>query len=289
MHHIPTKKVPGQQMNDMQAFAALQQAYSILQRHTQQQSQAPGSQPAAEQAAHTHYNRLLLQAFEIPQSCLHLLPLHLQASALCAPCNIPFLALPFQPPRASPVAMSGRAPGINHPAAAAAAAANQAASPAADAGVSCQPQMGEQGTLAGPACRAGGSDLENSTLALGVAEFGSPVLTGTPGSPAGTGSCSAGLHFTAGIANTAGIAGVPGSNHGSHEQQSRGTESVGRTCSAASCVKDGLAHVALLVPCRKATKNQFPLNGTFFQVNEVFLDQATVTHPLQVHFHLDTV
>ncbi len=274
-------------MNDMQAFAALQHAYSILQRHTQQQAQAPGSQPAAEQAADTHHNRVLLQAFEIPQSCLHLLPLHLQATALRVPCNIPFLALPFQPPRASPMAMSGRAPGISHPAAAA--AADQAASPAADACVRWQPQVFEQGTLAGPACRAGGSDCETSTPVLGVAGFGSSMLTGTFGSPAGVGTCSAGLDFTAGIASTAGIAGVPDSNHGSHEQQSRGTESVGRACSPGPSAKDGLAYVALLVPCRKAMKNQFPLNGTFFQVNEVFLDQATITHPLQVQFPLDTV
>lgn len=276
----------------MQAFAALQHAYSILQRHHQQQAQAPGSQPAAEQAADTHHNRLLLQAFEIPQSCLHLLPLHLRVTALRVPCNIPFLALPFQPARASPMAMSGRAPGISQPAAAA--AADQAASPAADAGVSWQPQVFEHGTLAGPACKAGGSDFQNGTPAcsLGGAEFRSPVLTGTTGSPAGIGTCSAGLDFTAGIASTAGIAGkagVPCSNHGSHEQQSRGTESVGRACSPGSSAKDGLASVALLVPCRKATRNQFPLNGTFFQVNEVFLDQATITHPLQVHFHLDTV
>ncbi len=272
----------------MQAFAALQHAYSILQRHTQQQAQPPGSQPAAEQAAGTHHNRLLLQAFEIPQSCLHLLPLHLQASALRVPCNIPFLALPFQPPRASPMAMCGGAPSISHPAA----ATDQPASPAAGAGVPWQPQVFEQGTLAGPACRAGGSDLETRSpvaCSLGVAEFGSPMLTGTTGSPAGTGSCSAGLKCTAGIASTAGIAGTPCSKQGSHEQQSRGTESNGRPCSPGSSVKDGLAYVALLVPCRKAMKNQFPLNGTFFQVNEVFLDQATITHPLQVQFHLDTV
>ncbi len=275
----------------MQAFAALQHGYSILRRHSQQQAQPPSIQPAPEQAADTHHNRLLLQAFEIPQSCLHLLPLHLQASALHVPCNIPFLALPLQPPRASPMAMSGSAPGISHPAAA---AADQAADPAASAGLPWRTQVFEQGTLAGPACRAGGSDLQTSmpvANSLGSADLGSPMLTGTPGSPAGTDSRSAGLECTAGIASTAGIAGkagVPCSNHGSHEQQSRGTESVGRACSFGSSAKDGLANVALLVPCRKAMKNQFPLNGTFFQVNEVFLDQATITHPLQVHFHLDT-
>ncbi|KAL0042280.1 hypothetical protein WJX77_008246 [Trebouxia sp. C0004] len=263
-----------------EAFAALQHAYSILQRHTQQQAQPPGSHPVAEQAAGTHHNRLLLQAFEIPQSCLHLLPLHLQARAQCTPCNIPFLALPFQPPRASPMVMCGGAPSISHPA-----STDQPDGPGADAGVPWQPQVFEQGTLAGPACRAGGSDLQNSmpvACRLDIAEFGSQMRTGTTGSPAGTGSCSAGLKFTADIASTAGIEGVPCSKQGSHEQQGGGTESVGRACSPGSSVKDGLAYVALLVPCRKAMKNQFPLNGTFFQVNEVFLDQATITHPMQV-------
>ncbi|KAA6429454.1 MAG: DNA glycosylase, partial [Trebouxia sp. A1-2] len=179
------------------------------------------------------------------------------------------------------MAMSGRAPGITHPAA----ATDQPASPAADANMHRQPQASGQSTLAGAACRAGGSDLQNSmpvACSLGGADVGSSMLTGTTGSPAGVGICSAGLNCTAGIASTAGKAGAPCPNHGSHEQQSRGKGSMSRACSPDSCVKDGLAYVALLVPCRKAMRNQFPLNGTFFQVNEVFLDQATITQPLQV-------
>lgn len=186
------------------------------------------------------------------------------------------------------MAMSGRAPGITHPAA----ATDQPANPAADANMHWQPQASGQSTLAGAACRAGGSDLQNSmpvACSLGGADVGSSMLTGTTGSPAGVGICSAGLNCTAGIASTAGKAGAPCPNHGSHEQQSRGKGSMSRACSPDSCVKDGLAYVALLVPCRKAMRNQFPLNGTFFQVNEVFLDQATITQPLQVQFHLDTV
>lgn len=43
-----------------------------------------------------------------------------------------------------------------------------------------------------------------------------------------------------------------------------------------------LVQMALLVPCRKAMKDRFPLNGTFFQVNEVFLDHSSMEQPLQV-------
>jgi RRM in Demeter len=32
----------------------------------------------------------------------------------------------------------------------------------------------------------------------------------------------------------------------------------------------------LLVPCRTALLGKFPLNGTYFQVNEVFLDHSTL-------------
>lgn len=37
---------------------------------------------------------------------------------------------------------------------------------------------------------------------------------------------------------------------------------------------------ALLVPCCEAVHGRFPLNGTYFQTNEVFLDAATLEHPL---------
>ncbi|KAI5077357.1 hypothetical protein GOP47_0007181 [Adiantum capillus-veneris] len=38
----------------------------------------------------------------------------------------------------------------------------------------------------------------------------------------------------------------------------------------------------LLIPCRTAMHGSFPLNGTYFQVNEVFADHASSLHPLQV-------
>ncbi|TKY69302.1 ROS1 protein [Spatholobus suberectus] len=38
----------------------------------------------------------------------------------------------------------------------------------------------------------------------------------------------------------------------------------------------------LLIPCRTAMRGRFPLNGTYFQVNEVFVDHASMIHPFNV-------
>eukprot|EP00250_Pteridium_aquilinum_P035547 c9631_g1_i1 orf=569-6229(-) len=58
------------------------------------------------------------------------------------------------------------------------------------------------------------------------------------------------------------------------------------------CRDDSSAHTAgspdetvsgtLLIPCRTAMHGSFPLNGTYFQVNEVFADHASSLDPLQV-------
>lgn len=37
----------------------------------------------------------------------------------------------------------------------------------------------------------------------------------------------------------------------------------------------------LLIPCRTAMRGRFPLNGTYFQVNEVFADHATSHRPVE--------
>ncbi|KAK9821663.1 hypothetical protein WJX74_006085 [Apatococcus lobatus] len=44
-------------------------------------------------------------------------------------------------------------------------------------------------------------------------------------------------------------------------------------------VPEGVRFV-LLIPCRAALHNRFPLNGTYFQTNEMFLLEATVQRPL---------
>ncbi|KAF3455101.1 hypothetical protein FNV43_RR05549 [Rhamnella rubrinervis] len=38
----------------------------------------------------------------------------------------------------------------------------------------------------------------------------------------------------------------------------------------------------ILIPCRTAMRGSFPLNGTYFQVNEVFADFETSNHPIKV-------
>ena len=44
----------------------------------------------------------------------------------------------------------------------------------------------------------------------------------------------------------------------------------------------GKVPALLFVPCRTATRGQFPLNGTYFQTNEVFLDHGTLANPILV-------
>eukprot|EP00884_Botryococcus_braunii_P016845 jgi/Botrbrau1/3844/Bobra.0183s0069.1 len=56
----------------------------------------------------------------------------------------------------------------------------------------------------------------------------------------------------------------------------------GRDMPEASSDGDLPQQFALLMPCRVAVRGCFPLNGTFFQPNEVFLDEATLLSPLQV-------
>ena len=51
-------------------------------------------------------------------------------------------------------------------------------------------------------------------------------------------------------------------------------------CSASSSV--AVARCALLVPVRTAMCGRFPLHGTYFQVNECFLDRSTLRAPLRV-------
>ncbi|RHN58014.1 putative demeter, domain-containing protein [Medicago truncatula] len=36
------------------------------------------------------------------------------------------------------------------------------------------------------------------------------------------------------------------------------------------------------IPCRTAMRARFPLNGTYFQVNEVFADYASMKKPIHV-------
>eukprot|EP01018_Ginkgo_biloba_P008215 Gb_33270 [translate_table: standard] len=62
------------------------------------------------------------------------------------------------------------------------------------------------------------------------------------------------------------------------------------TCKQESCtscmsmteINGQTIKATILIPCRTAMRGSFPLNGTYFQVNEVFADHETSLHPLQV-------
>ncbi|XP_058008447.1 protein ROS1A [Hevea brasiliensis] len=46
--------------------------------------------------------------------------------------------------------------------------------------------------------------------------------------------------------------------------------------------KDEIVRGTILIPCRTAMRGRFPLNGTYFQVNEVFADHETSYNPIIV-------
>lgn len=164
-----------------------------------------------------------------------------------------------------------------------------AAADAASTGAAreCQDLAFKLGSPAGIACTAGG----------GTDQGAGPVSYGVAAAMPST-ACSAGFADQAG--NSAGLApqgkegtsaraaarAGPAGTAGGNQRKSGSERSTSRSLSLGLSPEQGLVQMALLVPCRKAMKNRFPLNGTFFQVNEVFLDQATLEEPLQVSTHL---
>ncbi|KAK0592397.1 hypothetical protein LWI29_018439 [Acer saccharum] len=64
----------------------------------------------------------------------------------------------------------------------------------------------------------------------------------------------------------------------------------GRLCTDATCfscnsereINSQTVRGTLLIPCRTAMRGSFPLNGTYFQVNEVFADHASSLNPIDV-------
>ncbi|KAH7685626.1 Uracil-DNA glycosylase protein [Dioscorea alata] len=56
-------------------------------------------------------------------------------------------------------------------------------------------------------------------------------------------------------------------------------------CFACNSIREARAQTVratLLIPCRTAMRGSFPLNGTYFQVNEVFADHASSCNPINV-------
>ncbi|KAG6466412.1 hypothetical protein ZIOFF_075793 [Zingiber officinale] len=68
-----------------------------------------------------------------------------------------------------------------------------------------------------------------------------------------------------------------------HEETGRICEDM--TCFSCSCrweEQTQIIRATLLIPCRIANRGSFPLNGTYFQVNEVFADHESSHNPLFV-------
>ncbi|EFH57709.1 hypothetical protein ARALYDRAFT_482629 [Arabidopsis lyrata subsp. lyrata] len=57
------------------------------------------------------------------------------------------------------------------------------------------------------------------------------------------------------------------------------------TCFSCNSIKEARTQIVrgtILIPCRTAMRGSFPLNGTYFQVNEVFADHASSLNPIDV-------
>ncbi|XWS56333.1 hypothetical protein CRYUN_Cryun09bG0076900 [Craigia yunnanensis] len=73
-------------------------------------------------------------------------------------------------------------------------------------------------------------------------------------------------------------------------EQSCGSQEPGRLCNEKTCfacnsVREANAQTVrgtILIPCRTAMRGSFPLNGTYFQVNEVFADHESSLNPMDV-------
>jgi endonuclease III len=67
-------------------------------------------------------------------------------------------------------------------------------------------------------------------------------------------------------------------------------EECGQLCNEKECfscnsfreANSQIVRGTLLIPCRTAMRGSFPLNGTYFQVNEVFADHESSLHPVSV-------
>ncbi|KAL6132750.1 hypothetical protein ACLB2K_064989 [Fragaria x ananassa] len=54
-------------------------------------------------------------------------------------------------------------------------------------------------------------------------------------------------------------------------------------CSLSTQDNTDMVRGTILIPCRTATRGSFPLNGTYFQFNEVFADHESSINPIKVH------
>ncbi|XP_015941185.1 transcriptional activator DEMETER isoform X1 [Arachis duranensis] len=57
------------------------------------------------------------------------------------------------------------------------------------------------------------------------------------------------------------------------------------TCFSCNSIREANSQTVrgtILIPCRTATRGSFPLNGTYFQVNELFADHASSIQPIEI-------
>ncbi|CAI9762123.1 unnamed protein product [Fraxinus pennsylvanica] len=67
--------------------------------------------------------------------------------------------------------------------------------------------------------------------------------------------------------------------------QESGNLCTNETCFSCNSIREGNSQTVrgtLLIPCRTAMRGSFPLNGTYFQVNEVFADHESSLNPINV-------
>ncbi|KAK8685568.1 hypothetical protein V6N13_041568 [Hibiscus sabdariffa] len=67
--------------------------------------------------------------------------------------------------------------------------------------------------------------------------------------------------------------------------QERGELCDEKTCFSCNSIREAESQIVrgtLLIPCRTAMRGSFPLNGTYFQVNEVFADHDSSLNPIDV-------
>ncbi|KAG6427490.1 hypothetical protein SASPL_111736 [Salvia splendens] len=74
----------------------------------------------------------------------------------------------------------------------------------------------------------------------------------------------------------------PGRRCSSQEPEKLCTD---ETCASCNCIREANSQTVrgtLLIPCRTAMRGSFPLNGTYFQVNEVFSDHESSLSPMDI-------
>ncbi|XP_058770106.1 transcriptional activator DEMETER [Vicia villosa] len=74
----------------------------------------------------------------------------------------------------------------------------------------------------------------------------------------------------------------PQSKCGSQDSTSLCNDNTCFSCNSIREANSQIVRGTILIPCRTATRGSFPLNGTYFQVNELFADHASSIKPIDI-------